>query len=246
MKKITSVLAIVLALCFLMSACNSPHIGSASVAVFSENTEDSSSAAPARSNVNINTQENWNDILSSHRFDPADVEDYALALTDHLVMRALHKIPHQGQMTDREIYDFVITLHVYRDEHEHPYYDLVTIVDRHALLQEKTVQLMVYELFGAEEWQYQSSENDAKRTNENGDNEYYFPVEMGFPTSPYSYSNARILLNDGKHIIVQFDLADQKLWPSSNLEYGAYEVTFQVTDENGSAFLRFMNCLPAE
>ncbi len=173
---------------------------------------------------------------------------HALALADHLITRVISELPNHGELTERQIFDFILTLCLYpcTNTFTHPYADIVTIVDTqglYAYYSESDVQKMVYEVFGIEDWSYMNNQHDLIQIDENGANEFVIAMEVGFATSPYSYENPVVQILDEQTVIVQFELFDTKLWPSSGIGYGTYQITLNIVADGKGVYLRYESCL---
>ena len=111
----------------------------------------------------------------------------AALLTDHVVTRAIAYPRDISQKTtalsDREIYNFIVTLSSYHEEEDHPYHEMITIEESPyliAVLQWPDVQECVRRLFGVASWEYETEDYDPETQM------FSFSLEQGLPRSPYA------------------------------------------------------------
>ncbi|HAQ41988.1 MAG TPA: hypothetical protein DCM73_14915 [Clostridiales bacterium] len=105
----------------------------------------------------VNDTQEHTDIIS---YDKELLYKQAEALTKHILSNAL-KITHINSnekitFSSRDIFDFVVTLFIYRENSDHPYNNIPEIkVEEYGLFAHykfEDVQMAVKELFGVQDW----------------------------------------------------------------------------------------------
>ena len=168
-------------------------------------------------------------------------EQQALILTEHIITYSisfessndLYLYP-----TDREIYDFMLTLLVYRENYVHPYYYIVKMEEEYVSYPLEDVQQMVYELFGIQDWLYPDIDLSQEEQT------YIIPVGVGLPVSSYTPGDATVSSTSDGTIIVEFILTDSGYYEPASQEYGLHQITFLLMEEDGGQFLRFIEFRP--
>ncbi len=187
-----------------------------------------------------NTHEHT-DIIS---YDKELLYKQAEALTKHILSNALN-VTHidsndKINFSSRDIFDFVITLFIYREDPGHPYNNIPEMhVDggTFAYYKFEDVQIAVKELFGVQDWFDPALEQFYDKNL----NKIIIRTEQGMPFSFYSYENIEInSLSDTNYIEVRFELIEFNPYEveKGNLDHGVYKIIFEVMNENGKNFLR--------
>jgi hypothetical protein len=171
----------------------------------------------------------------------------AEALTKHILMNVLKEkhINSNEKITfsSRDIFDFVVTMFIYREDPDYPYNNIpeIRIENNGAFAHYKfeDVQRAVKEVFGVQDW-FDPIIEDFYDKNLN---EMIFSVEQGMPYSYNTYENIEInSLTDTNYIEVKFELIDfnpfEEDEEKSNINCGVYKIIFEVINENGNNFLR--------
>jgi len=186
-----------------------------------------------------NTQEHT-DMIS---YDKELLYKQAEALTKHILSNAL-KITHINSnekitFSSRDIFDFVVTLFIYREDPDHPYNNIPEIkVEEYGLFAHykfEDVQMAVKELFGVQDW----FDPILKADYDEKTNEMTFSIETGMPGQHFTYENIKITsLPDTNYIEVKFELIDFDPYEAETTNLGAYKIIFEVMNENDKNFLR--------
>jgi hypothetical protein len=170
----------------------------------------------------------------------------AEALTKHILMNVLKEkyINSNEKITfsSRDIFDFVVTMFIYREEPDYPYNNITEIqINGGAFAHYKfeDVQRAVKEVFGVQDW-FDTIIEDSYDKNLN---EMIFSIEKGMPGQNFTYQDIEInSLPDTNYIEVKFELIDfnpfEEDEEKSNINCGVYKIIFEVINENGKKFLR--------
>lgn len=173
-------------------------------------------------------------------------EQQAVVLTDQIVNCCLQTFDESVGITalnEREIFQFVATLSRYKDEPGYPYAAAVTITEPDsqnpnlvAHVAEADAQSIAYQLFGVSDWSY-----DAPDCYDSSVPEYYFNLEAGLPTSPYSPQEAEAEMT-GDSVVVSFRLTDSDSFADAagdqRKNFGQFQAVYQIISEEGKNFLR--------
>ena len=213
MKKLSFIATILLFIALFASACS---------------PDDSPSSTPPPSTTGT--------VYSDEEL--AMYEQQALILTEHFIIFSFHVDAIDNTPADREIFDFMVTLPHYDDELSHPYHNLYYRSDdeTQAIYPLQDVQLMVYELFGINNWVYL----EIPSAYSDGDPAFIIPLEIGSPVAPFSLHDATVSSSPDGTVTVDFMLTNTLFFEADSSEYGLYRVTFSVVEEDGRHFLRFI------
>ncbi len=196
-----------------------------------------------------NTQEHI-DIIS---YDKEILYKQAESLTKHILSNAL-KITHINSsdkitFSSRDIFDFVITLFIYKEDPDHPYNNISEIrIENNGMFAHykfEDVQRAVKELFGVENW-FDPILRDSYDKNLN---EMFFSIEKGMPGQYFTYENIQITpLSDTNYIEVEFELLHFNPYEEEKgtANLGLYKIVFEVKSENGKDFLRIHRFEPVK
>ena len=175
----------------------------------------------------------------------------AALLTDHVVTRAIAYPRDISQKTtalsDREIYNFIVTLSSYHEEEDHPYHEMITIEESPyliAVLQWPDVQECVRRLFGVASWEYETEDYDPETQM------FSFSLEQGLPRSPYAYKDLQVSFQEPDLVTAPFTLTDTLDYIDAAgqpfLEYGMYQIVYRLCRGEGGNFLTFLEFAPVE
>lgn len=180
--------------------------------------------------------------------DLAFAKTQANYFTEHLVERAFDSSVLNGISSaafsspsfDQIIYHFIIGAYHYKDTDEYLYTryfdDGWSTSNQYAYFPLAQVQTVVYEVFGLNDWFFNSDSF-------NSDIETYeVPLETG-SYSLYSINNLSVSVNDSGLITASFNLTGSILFPDP-IDYGPYVLTLQTVKENDHLFLRFVSFYP--
>lgn len=195
-----------------------------------------------------NTQEHT-DIIS---YDKELFYKQAEALTKHILSNAL-KITHINSIdkitfSSRDIFDFVVTLFIYREDPDYPYNNITEIrINNGAYAHYKfeDVQRAVKELFGVENW----FDPDLEGFYDKNSNKIIISTEQGMPGQYFTYENIQITpLPDTNYIEVKFELLHFNPYEEEKgtANFGVYKIVFEVKSENGKNFLRIHSFEPVK
>ncbi len=170
----------------------------------------------------------------------------AEALTKHILGNVL-KITHINSnekitFSSRDIFDFVVTLFIYREDPYYPYNNIPEMLTKeYGLFVQYNfddIQRAVEELFGVTDWFDPFLEDfyDEKS------NKIVSSIEKGMPGQHFMYENMKItsLLNTN-YIEMKFELIDFNPYEEEeeSITYlGVYKLIFEVMNENDKIFLR--------
>jgi len=197
----------------------------------------------------VDTQEHT-DIIS---YDKELLYKQAEALTKHILSNAL-KITHINSnekitFSSRDIFDFVVTLFIYRENSDHPYNNIPEIkVEEYRLFAHykfEDVQMAVKELFGVQDW----FDPILKAVYDEKTNEMIFSIEAGMPGQHFTYENIKITsLPDTNYIEAEFELIDFNPYEAEKgtTNIGVYKIIFEVMNENDKSFLRMHSFEPVK
>lgn len=261
--KLKATLSIILCAC-LLSGCN---IFNNSEFTSSTSISDSESSSAAASNIepnseadspsttsslvsasSANSNESNNDSeLPAAPLTTEEWEKQAVILTEQIVDRCLQTFDENIGITSlnsREIFNFICTISKYDKLPLYPYRTFMTITEPSsqnpnlvAHISEKDAQIIAYQLFGVTDWFY-----DAPDCYNAAIPEYYFNLEAGLPTSPYSSQEATAKMT-GDSIVVSFRLtdSDQFAYAAANQpkDFGEFYIIYKIVSEGNQTFLRF-------
>lgn len=176
----------------------------------------------------------------------------AVSLTKHILMNVLKEkhINSNEKITfsSRDIFDFVVTMIIYREDPDYPYNNITEIqINGGAFAHYKyeEVQRAVKEVFGVQDWFDPIIEDSFDKNL----NEMIFSIEQGMPYSYYTYENIEInALPDTNFIEEKFELIDFNPYEAEkgNTNLGVYKIIFEVINENDKNFLRIHSFEPAK
>lgn len=177
----------------------------------------------------------------------------AEALTKHILMNVLKEKDIDSNekiiFSSRDIFDFVVTMFIYREDPEYPYNDVPEIrIENNGMIAHykfEDVQRAVKEVFGVQDW-FDPLIEDSYNKNLN---EIIFSIEKGMPYSYNTYENIEInSLPDTNYIEVKFELIDFNPFEEEkdNINLGVYKIIFEVINENGRNFLRIHSFEPVK
>ncbi len=182
------------------------------------------------------------DIIS---YDKELLYKQAEALTKHILMNVLKKnyINNNEEITfsSRDIFDFVVTMFIYREDPDYPYNNIPEIrIENNGMFAHynfEDVQRVVKELFGVQDW-FDPIIEDSYDKNLN---EMIFSIEKGMPYSFFTYENFEInSLPNTNYIEIKFELIEFNPYEAEKgtTNLGVYKIIFEVINENGKNFLR--------
>ena len=188
-----------------------------------------------------NTEENTDLITYNEELMYKQAE----ALTKHILNNAL-KMTHIDSnekitFSSRDIFDFVVTLFIYREDLEHPYNNIPEIkTEDYGLFVHYNfddIQRAVEELFGVPDWFDPFLEDFYDEES----NKIISSIEKGMPGQHFTYENIEITsLPDTNYIETKFELIYFNPYEAEKgtENLGIYKLIFEVMNENDKAFLR--------
>jgi len=195
-----------------------------------------------------NTQEHT-DIIS---YDKKLSYKQAEALTKHILSNVLKTkhIDSNDKITfsSRDIFDFVVTLFIYREDPDYPYNNITEMHingGTYANYKFNDVQRAVKELFGVENW----FDSALEQFYDKNSNKIIISTEQGMPGQYFTFENIQITsLPDNNYIEVEFELLYFNPYEEEKgtANLGLYKIVFEVKSENGKNFLRIHSFEPVK
>lgn len=160
--------------------------------------------------------------------EKASVESQTL--TDHFVRFVLKEeaIDLYYTFDAEDVFRFIASLCVYRDDPLHPYSHMVKTDDTasYYTVSYADARQIAYEVFGIEYF----SPNDYPTELYNAEKEsYYFPFGAGLWTTQFAYVNMTSFERDGL-IYAECHLVNSKLYEYPDADYGVYDFEFEYND----------------
>ncbi len=177
---------------------------------------------------------------------PENVCVQAEVLTDHLVNFVmtpewLEKSP---DVSDENIFRFLVSLSLYREKPEHPYSNVVTLSEdgRYFYIGLPDIQKIACELFGEENWSAVSYTDELFDDALPG---YRIASEVGLWSSCFSAVNTGIHMEDSL-VYVECDLVNSSRYEYEAAEYGRWVFVYEYLTSGQDGFLRFCGIRAAD
>ncbi len=177
---------------------------------------------------------------------PEAICTQAEVLTDHLIQFVMPPewLEESVEYTDENIFRFLISLRMYRNNPDHPYSSVIVLSEdeRYYLIGLSDIQNIACELFGEEDWSAVSYTDELFDKDLPG---YRIAAETGVWTSQFSAENTTAYMDDNL-IYVECDLVNSSRYEYETAAYGRYIFVYEYTTSGQDGFLRFCGIRTAE